>query len=68
MTIKHNGYNFKSFYINGDWKKVTNAADKMNIINPATAKVIGSVALGDGLVGPVWEKAMTINEAVKFEF
>jgi aldehyde dehydrogenase (NAD+) len=47
MTVQRNGYNLGSFYINGDWTKARNAAAKMNIINPATAKVIGSVALGD---------------------
>jgi len=25
-------------------------------------------AVGDGLVGPVWEKAMTIYESVKYDY
>ncbi len=47
MTAKNNGYKLESFYINGDWKKSRHYADKMNIVNPATAEVIGIVALGD---------------------
>jgi len=47
MIVKKDGYKLESFYINGEWKKAKNSGDKMSIVNPATAKVIGSVALGD---------------------
>lgn len=47
MTVKRNGYKLESFYINGDWKKSRHSTEEISIINPATAKVIGSVALGD---------------------
>ena len=46
MTGKHSGYNLEHFYINGEWIKPRNHKHKMDIINPATAKDIGSVALG----------------------
>jgi aldehyde dehydrogenase (NAD+) len=47
MTAKINRFKLDSFYINGAWTKAKNSAEKMNIVNPATAKAIGSVALGD---------------------
>ncbi len=46
MTGTHNGYKLELFFINGEWVKAGNPEHKMNIINPATANVIGSVALG----------------------
>lgn len=47
MTVKNDGHKLESFYINGDWKKAKNSTDEMRIVNPATAKAVGSVALGD---------------------
>ena len=55
MTVERSGYNLSSFYINGAWTESANSADKMSIVNPATAEVIGSVALG---------RAADVDEAV----
>ncbi len=47
-------------------------ADEVWITN--SSKHIGPVVeldgepIGDGLVGPIWEKAMTIYEAAKYDF
>lgn len=46
MTLQSDGYNLESFYINGGWIDASCATKSINIVNPATAKVIGSVALG----------------------
>ncbi len=47
MTVKNDGHKLEAFYINGDWEKAKNSTDEMRIVNPATAKAVGSVALGD---------------------
>ena len=36
-----------SFYVNGDWVKPRNHGDKIGIVNPATAEIIGSLVLGN---------------------
>ena len=41
------GYNLDSFYVNGDWVKPRSHDDKIGIVNPATAEIIGSLVLGN---------------------
>jgi len=40
-------YEITSFYIDGTWQKADATADIIDIINPASAEIIGSIALGN---------------------
>ena len=46
MTATGNGYDLTSFYVNGNWIEAGSSNDKLSITNPATAEVIGTLALG----------------------
>ena len=39
--------NYEKFYINGEWVNPVNELKTMDVINPATEDVIGSIAMGD---------------------
>lgn len=49
-------YDLNAFYINGIWRNAGDGADRLDIINPATTEVLGSVALGN---------SQGVDEAVK---
>ena len=39
--------NYEKFYINGEWVDPINELKTMDVINPATEEVMGTIALGD---------------------
>ena len=39
--------NYEKFYINGEWVNPANELKTMDVINPATEDVIGTIAMGD---------------------
>ena len=48
--------NYEKFYINGEWVNPANELKTMDVINPATEDVIGTIAMGD---------SDDVNKAVK---
>lgn len=46
MTVPSDKYNLNSFYINGNWQKTKMARNAIDIVNPASDSIIGSLALG----------------------
>ena len=46
MTVPSDKYNLNSFYINGNWQKAKMARNAIDIVNPASDSIIGSLALG----------------------
>ena len=38
---------YEQFYINGEWVNPVNKLKTLDVINPATEDVIGSIAMGD---------------------
>ena len=47
---------YEQFYINGEWVNPANELKTMDVINPATEDVIGTIAMGD---------SDDVNKAVK---
>ena len=39
--------NYEKFYINGEWVDPINDLKTMDVINPATEEVLGTIAMGD---------------------
>ncbi len=46
MKAASNKYNLDSFYINGNWQKAKSAGNTIDIVNPASADIIGRLTLG----------------------
>ena len=38
---------YEQFYINGEWVNPVNKLKTLDVINPATEDVIGTIAMGD---------------------
>ena len=45
--LRRNMNKYEQFYINGEWVDPVNKLKTLDVINPATEDVIGTIAMGD---------------------